>query len=282
MNRRTRIIVGTLGFAALTGAVFYVCAILPMQLGRKAERAAAKAQKKNEKAKMQRPAQSVVARTGLPNLRAKLAARAPVTVAFLGGSITKNAGAGGFVTEVTAWIAAQAEGVHVETINAGIGNTGSDLGAQRIDADVLSHRPDVLFVEFAVNDSDRECTADMEQIVRKTRRANPQTDIVFLYCVMDWTLPRQEAGRWPPSVIRHEKVAAHYGIPTIALGYEAARKIRLGEWTWKNFSNDHCHPTADGYASYNRDLTAALRLLLSVELSAPKPLPPSLVGNGEK
>ncbi len=281
MSRRARII-GTLGLVVLTGAILYAGAVRRAHAKSKAAVAAAKAQMKSERERNKRPAQSVVARAGLPNLRAKIAARAPVTVAFLGGSITKNTGEGGFVTEVAAWIAAQAEGVHVETINAGIGNTGSDLGAQRIDADVLSHRPDVLFVEFAVNDSDRECTADMEQIVRKTRFANPQTDIVFLYCVMDWTLPRLETGRFPPSVIRHERVAAHYGIPTIALGYEAARKIRLGEWTWKNFSNDACHPTADGYASYNRDLAAALPLLLAVEIPAPNPLPPPLVGNGEK
>ena len=205
-----------------------------------------------------------------------------MTVAFLGGSITKNAGEGGFVSEVAAWIEAQSGGVHVETINAGIGNTGSDLGAERIDADVLSHRPDVLFVEFAVNDSDRECTADMEQIVRKARTANPRADVVFLYAVMDWTLPRLEAGKFPQSVIRHEKVAAHYGIPTVALGYEAARKIRLGEWTWKNFSNDACHPTADGYASYNRDLATALPLLLATQAPAPNPLPPPLTGGAEK
>ncbi len=281
MNRRTRLIL-SLALAVLVGTALCVGAFRREKARSKAAEAAAKVRVKMEKAAWRQPGQSVVARTGLPNLRAKIAARAPVTVAFLGGSITKNAGAGGFVTEVAAWIAAQADGIHVETINAGIGNTGSDLGAQRIDADVLSHRPDVLFVEFAVNDSDRECTVDMEQIVRKTRRANPQTDIVFLYCVMDWTLPRLEAGRWPPSVIRHEKVAAHYGIPTVALGYEAARKIRLDEWTWKNFSNDACHPTADGYASYNRDLAAALPLLLAVKTSAPNPLPPPLVGNGEK
>jgi len=281
MNRRVRIILGSLGVAALAGAVLYAGVVRPARMRNKAVAAAAKARMKLEKAKAKRPAQPVVARAGFPNLRAKLAARAPVTVAFLGGSITKNASEGGFVNEVAAWIEAQAAGVRVATINAGIGNTGSDLGAKRLEADVLVHRPDVLFVEFAVNDSNRECTADMERIVRRTRRTNPQTDIVFLYCVMDWTLPRLEAGRFPPSVLRHEKVAAHYGIPTVALGYEAAHKIRLGEWTWKNFSSDACHPTAEGYASYNRDIAAALPQLLAAETPAPYPLPPRLVGTGE-
>ena len=275
-------ILGVLGIAVLGGAALSVRTKCQKRLSTKAVAAETKARMKIEKAAWREPGQSVVARAGLPNLRTKLAAHAPVTVAFLGGSITKNAGEGGFVSEVAAWIEAQSGGVHVETINAGIGNTGSDLGAERIDADVLSHRPDVLFVEFAVNDSDRECTADMEQIVRKARTANPRADVVFLYAVMDWTLPRLEAGKFPQSVIRHEKVAAHYGIPTVALGYEAARKIRLGEWTWKNFSNDACHPTADGYASYNRDLAAALPLLLATQAPTPNPLPPPLVVGAEK
>ena len=275
-------ILGVLGIAVLGGAALSVRTKCQKRLSTKAVAAETKARMKIEKAAWREPGQSVVARAGLPNLRTKLAAHAPVTVAFLGGSITKNAGEGGFVSEVAAWIEAQSGGVHVETINAGIGNTGSDLGAERIDADVLSHRPDVLFVEFAVNDSDRECTADMEQIVRKARTANPRADVVFLYAVMDWTLPRLEAGKFPQSVIRHEKVAAHYGIPTVALGYEAARKIRLGEWTWKNFSNDACHPTADGYASYNRDLAAALPLLLTTQAPTPNPLPPPLVVGSEK
>jgi len=280
--RWLRLLLLGLGIAAVLGAAFSAREKRQARLRDKAIAATAKARLKIEKAAWRSPGQSVVARTGLPNLRAKLAARAPVTVAFLGGSITKNASRGGFVTAVAAWVEAQADGVRVETVNAGIGNTGSDLGAKRIDADVLSHRPDVLFVEFAVNDSDRECTADMERIVRKTRTANLRTDIVFLYAVMDWTLPRLEAGKFPPAVIRHERVAAHYGIPTVALGYEAARKIRLGEWTWKNFSNDACHPTAEGYTSYNRDIAAALALLLATETSPPHPLPPPHFGGAEK
>ena len=125
MSRQVRTILGALGVFALAAAVCYVGVSRPARVRSKAVEAAAKARMKNERAKAKRPAQSVVARTGLPNLRAKLAARAPVKVAFLGGSITKNAGEGGFVTEVAAWIAAQAEGTPVETINAGIAASAS-------------------------------------------------------------------------------------------------------------------------------------------------------------
>jgi lysophospholipase L1-like esterase len=237
--------------------------------------AEARAKKKAEKM-ARRPAQSVVARNGLPQVRAKLAAGEPVTVAFLGGSITQNGGAGGFVSMIPTWLEGRVPGGKVVAINAGIAATGSDFGAKRIDRDVLVHRPDLVVVEFAVNDGTRECAADMERIVRKTRLTNPQADILFIYTVMDWSLPKLEHGSFPKSVQQHEQIAAHYGIPTIALGYEAARKIRVGEWTWANFSADACHPTPDGYASYNHDLEAALPELLATAKPASPALLPSL------
>ena len=266
----------TLGIACLLAAVFCAAVLRPMRARRKAMAAAEKVREKAAAKKGQRPAVAVVARAGLPRLARKMRAGESLTLAFLGGSITEHGGQGGFVSAVPAWIAAQAPGLAVQTINAGQSATGSDLGAQRIGRDVLVHQPDVVFVEFAVNDSDHECTTDMERIVRKIRLADPQTDIVFLYCVMDWSLPRLELGKFPPSVRRHEAVAEHYGIPTVALGFEAAKKIRLGEWTWQNFSADACHPTPDGYASYSRDIDAALPQLVAAPGPETRPLPPSL------
>ena len=267
MSKLHRVLIAV-GLLAVVLAGGYARKYVSILQQRKAEAEALARHKAKQRSR--RPAQSVVARNGLPHLRAKLAAGQPVTIAFLGGSITQNGGAGGFVSMVPAWIESHAAGVKVTTINAGLAATGSDLGAQRIDRDVLVHRPDLVFVEFAVNDSDRDCAGDMEQIVQKIRAADARTDIVFLYSVMDWTLPRLEAGGYPPSVKRHESVAERHGLATVALGFDAARKVRLGEWTWSNFSADACHPTADGYASYNRDLEAALPLLLGAEASARK------------
>lgn len=247
---------------------------------RKHEKALATAQKKAVKAakprKFQRAATPVIPRNGLPKLTRKVHAKEPLKVAFLGGSITQNASRGGFVAELKAWLERSTPGVSVDVVNAGIAGTGSDFGAQRVDRDVLEYFPDVVFVEFAVNDSDRECTADMERIVRKTRLANPETDLVFIYTVTSDSLPMLERGKFPPSVLWHERVAEHYSIPTVALGSEAARKIRANEWTWSNFSADTCHPTPAGYGSYNTDITAALELLLKAPAQRSGSLPPSI------
>ncbi len=274
-RRRLRVALLVLGCSGAVWATLHLTFIQPARLRRKAEAAATRTKAKAEK-KAGRPAQSLVARSGLPHLRAKLDARNPVTVAFLGGSITQNGGADGFVSMLPAWLESRAPGVKVHAINAGLAATGSDFGAKRIDRDVLVHRPDLVVVEFAVNDGSRECTADMERLVRKVRLADAQTDMLFLYTIMDWSLPKLERGSFPKSVRQHEQVAAHYDIPTIALGYEAARKIRAGEWTWANFSPDACHPTPNGYASYNHDLAAVLPALIAVAGPRPAALPPSL------
>jgi lysophospholipase L1-like esterase len=223
-----------------------------------------------------RPPVSVVERSGLPNVAQKLRAKTPITVGFIGGSITQNAGDVGFVKATQAWFSRHSQGSKVDIVNAGVAATGSDFGAQRVDRDVLVHAPDVVFVEFAVNDSDRACAGDMERLVRKIRMAAPLCEIVFLYTVMDWSLPLLEQGKYPISVRRHEFVAAHYQIASVALGFEAARKIRGGEWTWADFSKDACHPTPEGYASYNQDIETALPLLLAAGTPGAASLPPPL------
>src|SRR3954471_23006067 len=69
-------------------------------------------------------------RTGCPNILKKLKAGQPVTVAFLGGSITENRGT--FATTIPQWLREQYPTAKIEAVNAGWGGTGSALGAQRI------------------------------------------------------------------------------------------------------------------------------------------------------
>ena len=270
VKRRSRI------WFALALAILAACALVAVRRHHRAIVHAASAEKKRKKKESrpyERPAQPVIVRSGLPNLRRKLDARQPVTVAFIGGSITYNAGDGGFVSRIPEWLVARTPGSRVEIINAGVPATGSDFGAQRVDRDVLVHRPDVVFIEFAVNDAARECLADMERLVRKIRMAENAPEIVMLYSMSIDTLPLLDSGKFPRSVNSHEAVAAHYNLPSVALGYEAARKIRAGEWEWADFSKDACHPTPKGYGSYNHDIDSALAALLGADTVGADPLP---------
>ncbi|WP_286177263.1 SGNH/GDSL hydrolase family protein [Rhodopirellula sp. JC639] len=107
-------------------------------------------------------------RGGLPNFIAKAQAGETVHVAYLGGSITA---APGWRVQSRQWLQEQYPEATVNEIHAAIGGTGSDLGVFRLGRDVLQHHPDLLFVEFAVNDggaSPERIHKAMEGIVRQT------------------------------------------------------------------------------------------------------------------
>src|SRR5438067_2039792 len=96
------------------------------------------------------PAEEVDARGGLPNFFAK--AEHPdgeIKVAYLGGSITAQAG---YRVKSLAHFRTMFPEAKFSEINAAIGGTGSDLGVFRVKQDVLDQHPDLMFVEFAVND----------------------------------------------------------------------------------------------------------------------------------
>lgn len=106
------------------------------------------------------PAKECTPRDGLPNFLSKAAKQgANLKVGYLGGSITAQPG---WRPKTLAMFAEMYPQAKFTEINAAIGGTGSDLGVFRLKQDVLDHNPDLLFVEFAVNDGG----ADPEQVIR--------------------------------------------------------------------------------------------------------------------
>jgi lysophospholipase L1-like esterase len=184
-------------------------------------------------------AQECRPRTGLPNFLAKSqltfgsGARQEVKVGYLGGSITAQAG---WRVKSLAFFQRTYPGVKFTEINAAIGGTGSDLGVFRVQQDVLSKQPDLLFVEFAVNDGGAapdQIIRCMEGIVRQTWRANPNCDICFVYTLVEGMAPGIADGKFQRSASAMEKVADHYGIPTIHFGLEVAKLSKAGKVLWK-------------------------------------------------
>ena len=209
------------------------------------------------------PAALHTVREGLPNVAAKLHAGEPVTAVFIGGSITVGGSRpAGYVTFLERWLKDRHPGSRIEVFNAGIAGTGSEFGARRYDRDVLSRNPDLVLIEFCVNDGDSDQTVAMERMVHKTWMKNPRTDIVIFYTLAKMHLDHYRAGHLPPAASAHERVAAFYGIPTVGVGYGVAQKINAGALAWGAFSLDVCHPTDAGYAAGNEIFASALPELL--------------------
>ena len=99
-----------------------------------------------------------------------------MNVVFIGGSITYGTGATAnekcYASLVGNYLKKANPDKKVNIFNAGLPGTGSDLGLFRLKRDVLSHKPDMVFVEFAINDKDRgrndpqSVIKSMEGIVR--------------------------------------------------------------------------------------------------------------------
>jgi len=236
-------------------------------------------------------------RGGLPNVLSKLKGGADVRIVYLGGSITAQ---DGWRPKTLNWFRQQFPKARVSEINAAIGGTGSDLGVFRLQHDVLEHQPDLLFIEFAVNDggsSSQQIYRCMEGIVRQTWRHDSTTDICFVYTLAGDMLETLRREQFPASASAMEKIADHYAIPSVHMGVEVARLEKAGKLIFKGekpkteiqkaalgdkilFSPDGVHPYTDsGHQLY---LEAVVRSLARIEKAGtpgPHLLPTPLVAD---
>jgi len=180
------------------------------------------------------PAQECRPRAGLPNFIAKAnTAGADVKIAYFGGSITAQ---NGWRPKTLAHFQKNYPTAKFSEINAAIGGTGSDLGVFRLKQDVLNKSPDLMFVEFAVNDggaSPEQIYRCMEGIVRQTWKALPNCDICFVYTLTEQLSPPMLDGKFQRSASAMEKIADTYGIPTIHMAMEVAKLAKAGKLQWR-------------------------------------------------
>jgi lysophospholipase L1-like esterase len=206
---------------------------------------------------------SAADREGLGRSFHHLAKTGELTIGYFGGSIT--AGAGASKSSETSFRALTTKSYRdtfpaakITEVNAAIGGTGSDLGAFRCHKDLLDRNPDLVFVEFAVNDSGAKpdrIHSTMEGIVRQIWQSNPAADIVFLYTVAKSTGAIYDRGETPPAVIADEEVAEAYRIPSINIGKAIWQQIHDGKQTWATMLPDNTHPNDAGYAIYTKAIT---------------------------
>lgn len=240
------------------------------------------------------------ARDGLKNVFSKLKDGKDVRIAYFGGSITA---ANGWRVKTLQWFKETWPKASVSEIHASIGGTGSDLGVFRCRQDVLRHKPDLVFVEFAVNDggaSPEGIYRCMEGIVRQIRAADPLTDICYVYTLHTGMRKDYEAGRCPRSVAAMERVADHYGIPSINVAVKIVEMAKAGKLVYRKdrdndgqdrptpegvivFSGDECHPTDAAHQVYCDVITEGLKRMEPAAKPGPyAPRAPLVADNLEK
>lgn len=225
----------------------------------------------------------ITARGGIGNLNYKLKQGEKITVAYLGGSVTYGHGASN--NESTSWRALTGAWLkskfgenNVTCVNAAIGGSGSALGAYRVDTDVIAKDPDLVFVEYAVNDGYSNATNTSEAavekyyelVLRKLRQALPQAEIITVYTT-DTGISNGgvSCGEY------QDKVAAHYGLTSLWVGryltdsmINESGSFAKGNAPWKHYFIDDVHPSDFGYAVYAELIDSYLATALGADAPA--------------
>jgi GDSL-like Lipase/Acylhydrolase family len=211
---------------------------------------------------------------------AKVRRGEPVTVGVIGGSITAGAGASQsdrcYGDRVASWWQQTFPKATVGFVNAGIGATGSDYGALRVKRDLLSHHPDCVVVEYAVNDPNTQTAAEsLEGLIRQVLREPNQPAVILLFTM------NQEGGNaqeW------QSKVGRHYDLPMVSFRDALWPEIKEGQMKWSDVEADVVHPNDRGHEYCARFVTRLLEQVLDAlpadeGLLQIKPVPQPLISD---
>lgn len=187
---------------------------------------------------------------GVSAFLAKLAAGRQVNVVAIGGSITMHRT--GWALRTANLMRESYPAASVNFINAGVSGTGSNLGVFRLDRDVIAARPDIVFVEFAVNDGgalDESCVRDLESIVVKLLKLKNPPAVVFV----------QSAAENGVTHKRHNLVAGHYNLLAIDMQSTVGNYIKKHKLKWNDLFSDSVHPNDKGHEVYASKLWSEMR-----------------------
>ncbi len=203
---------------------------------------------------------------GVDNLNSK---KGDLYIGFLGGSITQGSGATLLENRYSSLITKEFFGSKfapgkVTEINAAVGGTGTEYGHMRMYKDLrlgTEESPDVVFVEFAVNDSSVSTPSrlkNMESIVRQLISQPKIPAIIFVYTFSSDSryIDGADAKSVEGAIEDFHKIAENYGIYEINLTEYIGKGIEEGKWLWNssgqenNLSIDTAHPNDFGYRVY--------------------------------
>lgn len=200
----------------------------------------------------------------LRRVLAKAEAGEPVTIGMIGGSITQgndlNPANLPYAALLANWWKLRFPKSALTLANAARGGTGSDYAAHRAERDLFPYKPDLVIVEFCVNDADtRERGESYEGLMRQILR-QPQAPAVIAFTVYgNMDALKHGDHEW------HGKVIAHYDLPHVSARRAVAPEMVAGTLPLKDHLADAIHPNAAGH----RLLAASLASFLEQELALP-------------
>lgn len=166
-----------------------------------------------------------------------------ITVAFLGGSITQGCNATKqedcYASRTYSWFKDTFSNINVNFINAGVGATGSIIGVHRVQIQVLDKKPDIIFIDFAVNDkSTIYDKVAYESLIRRILSVENPPAIVEIFM-----------SNFDGSNVQAQQIeiGEKYNIPMISFRDTVHSEIEKGNFKWEDVATDEVHPNDYGH-----------------------------------
>lgn len=191
-----------------------------------------------------------------------------LTLAFMGGSVTQGYANlaihdGAYPALVTEDL--RAMGYDAQCClcaEAGMATMNGNLLA---DEWVLAKKPDVVFLEYAINETTlRPSVIAFESLLRKLLTA-PEPPVVCLLL-----LRSMQGYSCEPFMV---PIAQHYGLPYISLNQAIAPAMERGDLKWEDYGDEESHPNADGHRLLADMVLHLLDQAAQAEETPPVPLP---------
>lgn len=182
--------------------------------------------------------------TRLKNLMKRAANGESLVIGFLGGSITQGSLSSTpktcYAYLVYEWWKKSFPNAEFSFVNGGIGGTTSHYGGARAWKDVLCYRPDIVTVDFSVNDDANEFFEETyEGTLRRLLMAPSAPAVVVLNNVFyDTGKNAQEY---------HNRIADHYGIPHVSIKDTIFPDVESGKIVRADITPDNLHPNDKGH-----------------------------------
>ncbi len=179
-----------------------------------------------------------------------------ITLGTLGGSITMGANvtaeeryAKSYSGLLREWLENTFD-VKVNLVNAGIGSTTSTFGVHRIEKDLLQYNPDLVILEYAVNETESETTnKTYEDCIRRILASSDDTALILLF-----TVRYTAANGYYNNQAAQITIGENYDLPMISYMDCVVPLIEDETLIWKGTTNkgnalttDDIHPSYFGH-----------------------------------
>lgn len=168
----------------------------------------------------------------------------PVSIVYLGGSITQGCNATTedkrYVNMSAKWWEEKFPKAQITFFNAGIGATTSQFACARVNEHVLDKEPDLVFVEFSVNDEDDLLFMETYESLVRRLLTNDSVKAVVLINNLFYDTGMNAQGV-------HNAVGLHYKLPIVSVRDHIFPEIYKGEINLSDYTDDMLHPKDIGH-----------------------------------